>query len=46
MNVRATRIRVLACGLLLTAAAAGAQTVTTPRQHFGFDIGDDYQLAT
>ena len=23
-----------------------AQTVTTPKQHFGFNIGDDYQLAT
>jgi len=32
--------------LLLLAAAAAAQTVTTPKQHFGFNIGDDYQLAT
>ena len=32
--------------LLATAGAAGAQTVTTPKQHFGFNIGDDYQLAT
>ena len=32
--------------LLITAAAASAQTITTPKQHFGFDIGDDYQLAT
>jgi hypothetical protein len=23
-----------------------AQTVTSPKQHFGFEIGDDYQLAT
>ena len=40
--------RVLAASLLLltTAAAAAAQTVTTPKQHFGFNIGDDYQLAT
>ena len=30
----------------ITAAAASAQTITTPKQHFGFDIGDDYQLAT
>ena len=30
----------------LAPAIAGAQTVTSPRQHFGFDIGDDYQLAT
>ena len=40
--------RVFAASLLLlaTAAAAAAQTVTTPKQHFGFNIGDDYQLAT
>ena len=31
---------------LLIAAAASAQTVTSPKQHFGFNIGDDYQLAT
>jgi Zinc carboxypeptidase len=40
--------RVLAASLLLltTAAAAVAQTITTPKQQFGFNIGDDYQLAT
>ena len=39
--------RLLAVVLLLfTAAAGSAQTITTPKQHFGFDIGDDYQLAT
>jgi hypothetical protein len=32
--------------LLALAVAAEAQTVTTPKQHFGFNIGDDYQLAT
>jgi hypothetical protein len=36
--------------LLTTAIAASAQTaapaVTAPKQHFGFNIGDDYQLAT
>ncbi len=47
MNVRSMPTRVLVCGLLLAVAAgAGAQTVTSPRQHFGFTIGDDYQLAT
>src|SRR5687767_2371075 len=47
MNTRSTRIRVLACAIVLAvAAAAGAQTVTTPKQQFGFTIGDDYQLAT
>ena len=40
--------RLIAAVLFLsfTAAAASAQTITTPKQHFGFDIGDDYQLAT
>jgi hypothetical protein len=32
--------------LLAGEAAAGAQTLTSPKQQFGFDIGDDYQLAT
>ena len=40
--------RLLAAVLLLlfTTAAAFAQTITTPKEHFGFNIGDDYQLAT
>jgi len=46
MNTRRTRIRVLACVLLLAGASAGAQTITSPKQQFGFNIGDDYQLAT
>ena len=40
------RVVAAVLSLLITAAAASAQTVTTPKQHFGFDIGDDYQLAT
>ena len=32
--------------VLASVAAAAAQTVTSPKQHFGFDIGDDYHLAT
>src|SRR5687767_11428802 len=33
--------------LLVAAAAAHAQgRVTSPREHFGFNIGDDYRLAT
>jgi hypothetical protein len=36
----------LAIVLLMLAAVAAAQTITTPKQHFGFSIGDDYQLAT
>ena len=41
-----------ACGralafIVLVAATAGAQArVTTPREEFGFNFGDDYQLAT
>ena len=32
--------------VLLLASVVTAQTVTSPKQHFGFSIGDDYQLAT
>ena len=32
--------------LLFAVSAATAQTITAPKQHFGFNIGDDYQLAT
>jgi hypothetical protein len=32
--------------LVLAAATVQAQKITTPREHFGFAIGDDYQLAT
>ena len=47
MNTRRMRIRVLVCALLLAgAASAGAQAITSPKQQFGFNIGDDYQLAT
>ena len=47
MHLRAARVRATVAALLLAlAAAARAQTITSPRQHFGFDIGDDYQLAT
>jgi hypothetical protein len=40
--------RVVAASLLVltVATTAAAQTVTPPKQHFGFNIGDDYQLAT
>jgi hypothetical protein len=31
---------------LFIGAIANAQTIPTPKQHFGFNIGDDYQLAT
>ncbi|MGH9374197.1 MAG: M14 family metallopeptidase [Vicinamibacterales bacterium] len=41
------RARALVFALLLVGAAGvGAQSITSPRQFFGFNIGDDYQLAT
>jgi hypothetical protein len=46
-----SRARAFAASLLLLASAAAAaaqsaQTITSPKQQFGFNIGDDYQLAT
>jgi hypothetical protein len=32
--------------LVAVVSAAAAQGITTPKQQFGFNIGDDYQLAT
>ena len=47
MNTRSMRIRVaVSAVLLVTAASVSAQTITSPKQQFGFNIGDDYQLAT
>jgi hypothetical protein len=51
MYMRRARGAALAAAVWLAAAAmAGAQTkapaVTSPKQFFGFAIGDDYQLAT
>src|SRR5215217_4758390 len=46
MKTRSMRIRLIGCAMVFAAGSAHAQTVTTPRQHFGFNIGDDYQLAT
>ncbi len=47
MLCRTPRVTLLWAALLLTTAVASpAQTITTPKQQFGFDIGDDYQLAT
>jgi hypothetical protein len=34
------------CALFLIFGNAIAQKVPTPKEHFGFDIGDDYMLAT
>ena len=47
MLKRTTRATVVSFALLAAfAATAAAQTITNPKQHFGFNIGDDYQLAT
>ena len=47
MTIRFLRSRVVLCGLVLALASiAQAQSLTSPKQHFGFAIGDDYQLAT
>jgi hypothetical protein len=48
MTMRLVRCRAATvCSVLLIAAAgAAAQTITSPKQHFGFEIGEDYQLAT
>jgi hypothetical protein len=44
MHTRTMRILVMASAVLLAAAAtASAQTITSPKQHFGFNIGDDFQ---
>ena len=42
-------MRYLCClflAVLLLGQAAYPQTVPTPKEHYGFNIGDDYQLAT
>jgi len=46
MLTRTTRYAAVLTAALLMAVSAAAQTVTPPKQHFGFNIGDDYQLAT
>src|SRR5688572_15630288 len=45
---RTLRLCVAFAAALCVAATAAAQTptITTPKQHFGFNIGDDYNLAT
>ncbi|HEX6974000.1 MAG TPA: M14 metallopeptidase family protein, partial [Vicinamibacterales bacterium] len=44
---RTTRSALAAIALTLAvAASSAAQTITSPKQFFGFNIGDDYQLAT
>ena len=42
-----TRLLVILCFLLLQSSViVQGQSVATPREHFGFAIGDDYHLAT
>jgi len=36
---------VISAALLVTASMANAQSVPSPKQEFGFNIGDDYKLA-
>jgi len=44
---RTPRTLLLSLALFVTiSAASAAQGITTPKQFFGFNIGDDYQLAT
>jgi hypothetical protein len=40
------RLAAVLGALLLLATTAAGQTITPPKQHFGFNIGDDYNLAT
>src|SRR6476660_9370922 len=47
MLKRTPRSLILSAAILLTLTASSAgQGITTPKQFFGFNIGDDYQLAT
>ena len=51
MFVRSARALALALALLIAAVAMPAAqsrppAVTAPKAHFGFNIGDDYHLAT
>jgi len=44
---RTPRTLLLSLALLITiSAVSAAQAITSPKQFFGFNIGDDYQLAT
>ena len=36
----------VAAALLLAGTATAQTAITSPKQQFGFNIGDDYQLAT
>jgi len=40
------RIITALCFLIVSAVQLSAQTITSPKAHFGFNIGDNYHLAT
>ncbi|MCE7041445.1 M14 metallopeptidase family protein [Dyadobacter sp. CY312] len=40
------RIRLCIVLFIFSTSLSIAQTIPTPKEHFGFDIGDDYNLAT
>jgi hypothetical protein len=44
--IRTKRCLTFSLFFLLSAGLAQAQMVPTPKEHFGFNIGDDYQLTT
>jgi len=46
MTARPFRCLVLLAALLALASTAAHAALPSPREHFGFAIGDDYQLAT
>lgn len=43
--MRRTTILIAVLSILLTVSAAAQNRLTSPKDHFGFNIGDDYQLA-
>ncbi len=43
--MRRTTILIAVLSILLTVSAAAQNRLTSPKEHFGFNIGDDYQLA-
>src|SRR3954465_8477859 len=46
LRAAALTLALTAAAVSLPAAQSKPVTITTPKQHFGFNIGDDYQLAT
>src|SRR4051812_31692562 len=46
LRAAALTLALTAAAVSLPAAQTKPVTITTPKQHFGFTIGDDYQLAT